>query len=146
MLRVGIVNKSPYPIPNYGKIGNSGMDVRAFIPNPITLKPLERILVPTGLYFDIPDGYEIQVRPRSGLALKRGLTVLNTPGTLDANYTGEVGVILINLSSEEQTIEPGERVAQLVFSKVDFMELIEISEIIKETERGSQGYGDSGRF
>ena len=146
MIKVNIVNKSPYPIPEYGKVGNSGMDVKAWIPESITLKPLERALIPTGLYFEIPGDYEIQVRPRSGLALKRGLTVLNTPGTVDSNYTGEVGVILINLSNEEQIIEPGERVAQLVFSKVDKMELVEVEEITINTERGSQGYGDSGRF
>lgn len=145
-MKVGVVNKSQYPIPTYGKIGNSGMDVKANITESITLKPLERVLIPTGLFFDIPEGYEIQVRPRSGLALKRGLTVLNTPGTVDANYTGEVGVVLVNLSNEDQIIEPGERVAQLVFAKVDFMELVEIEEITKETERGGQGYGDSGRF
>ena len=145
-MKVGIINKSSYEIPNYGKVGNSGMDVKAFITEPITLKPLERALIPTGIYLDIPEGYEIQVRPRSGLALKRGLTVLNTPGTVDSNYTGEVGVILVNLSNEEQIIEPGERIAQLVFAKVEFMELEEIELITKETERGGQGYGDSGRF
>lgn len=145
-IQVGIVNKSPYEIPSYGKLGNSGMDLKAFISEPITLKPLERVLIPTGIYLDIPLGYEIQVRPRSGLALKRGLTVLNTPGTVDSNYTGEVGVIIVNLSSENQTIEPGERVAQMVLAKVEDMHLIETDEINKETERGSQGYGDSGRF
>ena len=145
-MKVGIINKSSYEIPNYGKVGNSGMDVRAFITEPITLKPLERALIPTGIYLDIPEGYEIQVRPRSGLALKRGLTVLNTPGSVDSNYTGEIGVILVNLSNEEQIIEPGERIAQLVFAKVEFMELEEIELITKETERGGQGYGDSGRF
>lgn len=145
-MKVGIINKSSYEIPNYGKVGNSGMDVRAFITEPITLKPLERALIPTGIYLDIPEGYEIQVRPRSGLALKRGLTVLNTPGSVDSNYTGEIGVILVNLSNEEQIIEPGERIAQLVFAKVEFMELEEIDLITKETERGGQGYGDSGRF
>lgn len=145
-MKVGIINKSSYEIPSYGKVGNSGMDVRAFIPEPIILKPLERTLIPTGIHLDIPEGYEIQVRPRSGLALKRGLTVLNTPGSVDSNYTGEIGVIIINLSNEEQIIEPGERVAQLVFAKVEFMELEEIELITKETERGGQGYGDSGRF
>ena len=145
-MKVGIINKSSYEIPNYGKVGNSGMDVKAFITEPITLKPLERSLIPTGIYLDIPEGYEIQVRPRSGLALKRGLTVLNTPGSVDSNYTGEIGVILVNLSNEEQIIEPGERIAQLVFAKVEFMELEDIELITKETERGGQGYGDSGRF
>lgn len=146
MIKVGIVNKSPYPNPDYGKIGNSGMDVKAWIPESITLEPLERVLIHTGIYLDIPEGYEVQVRPRSGLALKRGLTVLNTPGTVDSNYTGEVGVVLVNLSNEPQTIEPGERVAQLVFAKVSLMEFINVDVIIKDTERGEQGYGDSGRF
>lgn len=146
MIKVGITNKSPYPLPEYGKVGNSGMDVKAWIPEAITLQPLERTLVKTGIYLDIPEGYEIQVRPRSGLALKRGLTVLNTPGTVDSNYTGEIGVILVNLSNEAQTIEPGERIAQIVFAKVELMEFVELEEITKETERGGQGYGDSGRF
>lgn len=146
MIKVGIVNKSPYPNPEYGKIGNSGMDVKAWIPESITLGPLERVLIPTGIYLDIPEGYEVQVRPRSGLALKRGLTVLNTPGTVDSNYTGEIGVILVNLSNEPQIIEPGERVAQMVFTKVENMVLEELEIITKETERGGQGYGDSGRF
>lgn len=146
MIKVGIVNKSPYPLPEYGKVGNSGMDIKAWIPETITLQPLERTLVKTGIYLDIPEGYEIQVRPRSGLALKRGLTVLNTPGTVDANFTGEIGVILVNLSNEAQTIEPGERIAQIVFAKIELMEFVELEEITKETERGGQGYGDSGRF
>ena len=146
MIKVGILNKSPYPNPEYGKVGNSGMDVKAWISEPITLGPLERVLIPTGLYFEIPEGYEIQVRPRSGLALKRGLTVLNTPGTVDANYRGEVGVVLVNLSNEPQTIEPGERIAQLVLAKVSLMDFINLEVIIKDTERGDQGYGDSGRF
>lgn len=146
MIKVGILNKSNYPNPEYGKVGNSGMDVKSNIQEPIELKPLERKLIPTGLYFEMPEGYEIQVRPRSGLALKRGITVLNTPGTVDANFRGEVGVILINLSNETQIIEPGERIAQLVFAKVELMELVEIDKINKNTERGEQGYGDSGRF
>ena len=143
---VKIVNKSKYPLPTYAKEGDSGMDVRANIEEAITLQPLERKLIPTGIYVDLPKNTEIQVRPRSGLALKRGLTVLNTPGTVDEGYTNEIGVILINLSNEPQVIEPGERIAQLVAATVTHMELVEVSEINKQSERGGSGYGDSGRF
>lgn len=143
---VKIVNKSKYPLPTYAKEGDSGMDVRANIEEAITLQPLERKLIPTGIYLDLPKNTEIQVRPRSGLALKRGLTVLNTPGTVDEGYTNEIGVILINLSNEPQVIEPGERIAQLVAATVTHMELVEVSEINKQSERGGSGYGDSGRF
>lgn len=143
---VKIVNKSKYPLPTYAKEGDSGMDVRANIEEAITLQPLERKLIPTGIYVDLPKNIEIQVRPRSGLALKRGLTVLNTPGTVDEGYTNEIGVILINLSNEPQVIEPGERIAQLVAATVTHMELVEVSEINKQSERGGSGYGDSGRF
>ena len=143
---VKIVNKSKYPLPAYAKEGDSGMDVRANIDEAIILQPLERRLIPTGIYVDLPKNTEIQVRPRSGLALKRGLTVLNTPGTVDEGYTNEIGVILINLSNEPQVIEPGERIAQLVAATVTHMELEEVSEITKQTDRGGTGYGDSGRF
>ena len=143
---VKIVNKSKFPLPAYAKEGDSGMDVRANIEEAIVLQPLERKLIPTGIYVDLPKNTEIQVRPRSGLALKRGLTVLNTPGTVDEGYTNEIGVILINLSNESQTIEPGERIAQLVAATVTHMELEEVSEITKQTDRGGTGYGDSGRF
>lgn len=143
---VKIVNKSKFPLPTYAKEGDSGMDVRANIEEAIVLQPLERKLIPTGIYVDLPKNTEIQVRPRSGLALKRGLTVLNTPGTVDEGYTNEIGVILINLSNEPQTIEPGERIAQLVAATVTHMELEEVSEITKQTDRGGTGYGDSGRF
>ena len=143
---VKIVNKSKFPLPAYAKEGDSGMDVRANIEEAIVLQPLERKLIPTGIYVDLPKSTEIQVRPRSGLALKRGLTVLNTPGTVDEGYTNEIGVILINLSNEPQTIEPGERIAQLVAATVTHMELEEVSEITKQTDRGGTGYGDSGRF
>lgn len=143
---VKIVNKSKFPLPAYAKEGDSGMDVRANIEEAIVLQPLERKLIPTGIYVDLPKNTEIQVRPRSGLALKRGLTVLNTPGTVDEGYTNEIGVILINLSNEPQTIEPGERIAQLVAATVTHTELEEVSEITKQTDRGGTGYGDSGRF
>lgn len=143
---VKIVNKSKYPLPSYARPGDSGMDVKANIDEPIVLGPLERVLIPTGLYVDLPERTEIQVRPRSGLTLKRGLTVLNSPGSIDSGYTGEIGVIMINLSNDSQIIEPGERVAQIVCAKVERMELEEIPEITKNTERGGSGYGQSGRF
>lgn len=143
---VKIVNKSKYPLPSYARPGDSGMDVKANIDEPIVLGPLERVLIPTGLYVDLPDRVEIQVRPRSGLTLKRGLTVLNSPATIDSCYTGEIGVIMINLSNDSQIIEPGERVAQIVCAKVERMELEEVPEITKKTERGGSGYGQSGRF
>ncbi len=141
-----IVNKSKNPLPSYAHIGDSGMDIRANIDAEIKLHPLERRLIPTGIYVDIPEGYEIQVRPRSGMALTRGLTVLNTPGTIDEGYTNEVGVILINLSSEIQTILPGEKIAQLVMMEVTKANIIEVKEINKETDRGLDGYGSSGRL
>lgn len=141
-----IVNKSKNPLPSYAHIGDSGMDIRANLDEEIQLKPLERRLIPTGIYVDIPEGYEIQVRPRSGLALKNGLTVLNTPGTIDAGYTNEIGIILINLSSEVQTIVPGERIAQLVLMEVTKANIIEVEEINKETDRGLDGYGSTGRL
>lgn len=119
------------------------MDIRCHIAEPVTLHPLERKLLPTGLYIELPVGYEAQIRPRSGLALKRGLTVLNTPGTIDADYRGEIGVILINLSNEPQTIESGERICQMVIAKHEQPQLIEV-EILGETERGAGGFGHSG--
>lgn len=125
---------------------DSGMDVRANIAESITLKPLERKLIPTGLFVEISEGYEIQVRPRSGLALKRGITVLNAPGTVDANYRGEIGVILINLDSKEQVIEPGERIAQLVVAEVIHANLETVDKINTDTVRGESGFGGSGRF
>lgn len=141
-----IVNKSKNPLPSYAHIGDSGMDIKANIDAEIKLHPLERRLIPTGIYVDIPEGYEIQVRPRSGMALTRGLTVLNTPGTIDSSYTGEVGVIIINLSSEVQTILPGEKIAQLVFMEIVKANIAEVEEINKETDRSSGGYGSSGRL
>jgi dUTP pyrophosphatase len=120
------------------------MDVRANIKEKISLSPLERVLIPTGLRFELPENLEIQVRPRSGLALKQGITVLNTPGTVDESYRGEVGVILINLSNKPVVIEPGDRIAQLVFADVTKVSLVEIEEIDENTERGSKGFGDSG--
>jgi dUTP pyrophosphatase len=139
-----VVNKSSNPLPKYESEQAAGMDLRCNISEPITLQPLERRLIPTGLYIQLPVGYEAQIRPRSGLALKRGLTVLNTPGTIDSDYRGEVGVILINLSGEAQTIEPGERVCQMVIARHEHAE-IESVEVLDQTERGEGGFGHSGR-
>lgn len=142
-MEVKIVNKSNNPLPEYKTVQSAGMDLRAFIAEPIVLKPLERKLIPTGLYIALPDGYEAQIRPRSGLALKNGITVLNTPGTIDADYRGEIGVILINLSDTEFTIESGDRICQMVIQKIEQPEMIEVS-VLDETERGDGGFGHTG--
>ena len=144
MVKVKIVNKGHQQLPAYATSQSAGMDLRANIEEPIELQPLERRLIPTGLFMALPDGYEAQVRPRSGLALKHGITVLNTPGTIDADYRGEVGVIIVNLSNTPFTIEPGERVAQMVIAKYEQAALEEV-EVLDETERGAGGYGHSGR-
>ena len=130
-------------MPQYSTASSAGMDLRACIESPIVLKPLQRTLVPTGLYIALPEGYEAQVRPRSGLALKHGVTVLNTPGTIDADYRGEVGVILINLGQEDFVINDGERIAQMVIARYEQAELLAV-EVLDETERGSGGFGHSG--
>ena len=143
-MTIKIINRSNNPLPRYESEQAAGMDIRCNIQEAITLQPMERRLIPTGLFIELPVGYEAQIRPRSGLALKRGLTVLNTPGTIDADYRGEVGVILINLSGEAQTIEPGERICQMVIARHEQPELIEVSEL-SETERGAGGFGHSGR-
>lgn len=145
-VKLKIVNKSKYELPKYMKVGDSGMDIRANIEEKIILGSLERVLILTGLFLDIPEGYEIQIRTRSGLALKKALVVLNSPATIDSNYTGELGVILCNLGKENQEIEPGERIAQIVLVKVETAEVEEICKIEKITSRGDTGYGDSGRF
>ncbi|MBQ6777163.1 MAG: dUTP diphosphatase [Paludibacteraceae bacterium] len=142
-MTIKIINKSNNPLPRYESAQAAGMDIRCNLSEPITLRPLERRLLPTGLFIELPVGYEAQIRPRSGLALKRGLTVLNTPGTIDADYRGEVGVILINLSGEDQTIEPGERICQMVIAKHEQPALEEVT-ILNETERGAGGFGHSG--
>ncbi len=142
--QVKIVNKSHHSLPAYATTGSSGMDIRAFIPAPILLKPQERILVPTGLFMAIPENMEVQVRPRSGLAIKQGITCLNTPGTIDADYRGEIKVILINLSQEEQTIQDGDRIAQMVFQKVEKINW-ELVEQLETTERGEGGFGHTGK-
>lgn len=143
-MQLRIINKGNNPLPRYESAQAAGMDIRCNLSEPVTLQPMERRLIPTGLFIELPAGYEAQIRPRSGLALKRGLTVLNTPGTIDADYRGEVGVILINLSAEAQTIEPGERICQMVIARHEQPELIEV-EVLSETERGAGGFGHSGR-
>lgn len=142
-MKVEIVNKSKHELPKYATAGSAGMDIRANIEQPIVLKPLERCLVPTGLHIALPEGYEAQIRPRSGLALKKGLTVLNSPGTIDADFRGEIGVILINLSSEDFTINDGERIAQMVIARYEQAEW-EPVETLDDTERGTGGFGHSG--
>ncbi|MDP6699737.1 MAG: dUTP diphosphatase [Candidatus Latescibacteria bacterium] len=142
-IRVNVVNKGGQPLPAYETAQSAGMDLRAALEGDLVLAPGDRALVPTGLFLQIPPGYEAQVRPRSGLALKRGLTVLNAPGTIDADYRGEVGVILVNLSAAEQIIAPGDRVAQLLFAPVTRGELIEVA-ALEETARGGGGFGSTG--
>ena len=142
-MKIRIVNKSSHPLPAYETALSAGMDLRAFTGGPVTLKPLERKLISTGLYMEIPAGYEAQVRPRSGLALKHGVTVLNSPGTIDADYRGEVGVILINLSSEPFVIEPGERICQMIFAKYE-KAVLENVEFVSDTVRGAGGFGHTG--
>ncbi len=142
-IRVKVVNKGGQPLPAYETAQSAGLDLRAALEGDLVLAPGARALVPTGLFLQIPPGYEAQVRPRSGLALKRGLTVLNAPGTIDADYRGEVGVILVNLSAAEQIIAPGDRVAQLLFAPVTRGELIEVA-ALDETARGGGGFGSTG--
>lgn len=144
MIRVNIINKSKHALPAYATPQSAGMDLRANIEEAITLKPLERRLIPTGLFIELPVGYEAQIRPRSGLALKKGITVLNTPGTIDADYRGEIGVILINLSNEDFVIENGERICQMVIAQHAQAEWIEV-EVLGETERGAGGFGHTGK-
>lgn len=142
-MQIKIINKSQHPLPNYETIASAGMDLRANLTEPITLKSLERTIVKTGLFIELPIGYEAQVRPRSGLAAKKGITVLNSPGTVDADYRGEIGVILVNLSNEDFTIENGERVAQLIIAKHERAEWLEV-EVLSETSRGEGGFGSTG--
>ncbi len=140
---VKITNKSKHPLPKYETSGASGMDIRADIETTIDIEPLGRILIKTGLYLEMENGLECQVRPRSGLALKKGLSVLNTPGTIDADYRGEIGVILVNLSNEAVSIEDGERIAQLIFCRVEQVSLIEVA-VLNDSERGAGGFGSTG--
>jgi len=138
-----IVNQSNNPLPAYSTENSAGMDLRAFLAEPVQLKPLERLLIPTGIFIELPEGYEAQVRPRSGLAIKNGITVLNTPGTIDADYRGEVKVILINLSNETFTVQNGDRIAQMVIAKYKKMEWKQVEQL-SDTARGSGGFGSSG--
>lgn len=141
---VQIVNKSHHPLPEYATTGSSGMDIRAFLTTPITMAPMERVLIPTGLFLALPENWEAQIRPRSGLAIKQGLTCLNTPGTIDADYRGELKVILINLSNEPQLITDGDRIAQMVFQKVEKLILEKVG-TLDATERGVGGFGHTGK-
>lgn len=144
-MKVKIVNKSNNNLPAYETVCSAGMDLRAYLPEgPIVIKPMQRVLVPTGLFMEIPEGYEGQVRPRSGLAIKSGITVLNTPGTIDADYRGEVKIILINLSDTDFTINSGDRVAQIVFARCEQMDMVCV-ETLSETERGAGGFGHTGK-
>ena len=143
MVTVKIINRSHHPMPQYSTVSSAGMDLRAYVETPIVLKPMHRVLVPTGIYIALPDGYEAQVRPRSGLALKHGVTVLNTPGTIDADYRGEVGVIIMNLGQEDFVINDGERIAQMIVAKFEHADLLPV-EFLDDTERGTGGFGHSG--
>lgn len=143
-MEIKLINKSNNPVPEYATSDSAGLDIRAFLETPVVLKPLERRLIPTGLFLEIPSGYEVQIRPRSGFAFKQGVTVLNSPGTIDADYRGEVGVLLINLSAEEVTIESGERIAQMVVAAYVQAKLTTV-ESLTETERGAGGFGSTGK-
>ncbi|MBO6059694.1 MAG: dUTP diphosphatase [Bacteroidaceae bacterium] len=144
MVKINIVNRGHQQLPAYATPQSAGMDLRANLDEPVTLRPMERRLIPTGLHIALPEGYEAQVRPRSGLALKHGLTVLNSPGTIDADYRGEIGVVLVNLSQDDFVVNDGERIAQLVISRYEQGELV-VVEQLDETERGEGGYGHTGR-
>ena len=143
-MRVNFINKSNNALPAYETASSAGMDLRAFVDDDVVLKPFERKLIPTGLYIELPEGYEAQIRPRSGLAIKSGITVLNSPGTIDADYRGEIKVILINLSKDEFTIKSGDRICQMVIAKHEKAEFVEVNEI-SETERGAGGFGHTGK-
>ena len=142
-MQIKIINRSKNPLPSYSTVLSAGMDLRANLDEPVTLKPLERILVPTGLYIQLPAGYEAQIRPRSGLALKKGVTVLNSPGTIDADYRGEIRVILINLSHEDFKIEHGERICQMIIASHETVSWQPV-EVLEETNRGEGGFGHTG--
>lgn len=143
MVKVNVINKGHHPLPAYATPQSAGMDLRANISQPVTLRPMERRLIPTGLYIALPQGYEAQIRPRSGLALKHGVTVLNSPGTIDADYRGELMVLLVNLSAEDFVVNDGERIAQMVVARHEIVDFAEVSEL-DETERGAGGYGHTG--
>ena len=143
-VQIKIINRSSNPLPEYATTGASGMDLRASLSEDVELHPLQRELIPTGIFIELPEGYEAQIRPRSGLAVKQGITCLNTPGTIDADYRGEVKVILINLSSEKQVIHPGDRIAQMVLQQVEKVKWVEV-ETINETMRNEGGFGHTGK-
>lgn len=143
-MQVKIINRSSFPLPQYETSGSAGLDLRANIAEPTKLGPLERILIPTGLFIELPIGFEAQVRPRSGLAIKKGLGLVNSPGTIDSDYRGEIKIILVNLSNEPQTVEPGERIAQMVIAKYEQIAWSEVA-VLSETERGAGGFGSTGK-
>jgi dUTP pyrophosphatase len=143
-MKVQVINQSKHPLPEYATELSAGMDLRANISDPVTIQPLQRVMIPTGLFMAIPAGYEAQIRPRSGLALKKGITVLNAPGTIDADYRGELCIILINLSNEPFTIEDGERIAQIIFARCEQAKWQAVDKL-EETERGEGGFGHTGK-
>ncbi len=143
-MQIRIINRSTNELPSYSTTHSAGMDLRAYLAEDIVLKPMERKLIPTGLFIEIPEGYEAQIRPRSGLALKKGITVLNTPGTIDADYRGEIGIILVNLSQEDFVISNGERICQMVVARHEKVSW-EISDVLEETNRGEGGFGHTGK-
>ena len=143
-VKVKIVNQSGHALPDYSTPNSAGMDLRAKLDEPVTLKPLERRLIPTGLFMELPEGYEAQIRPRSGLALKKGISIVNTPGTIDADYRGEIGIIVINLSDRDFVVNNGERICQMVINKVEMISWKEVSSL-EESERGEGGFGHTGK-
>ena len=143
MVQIKVVNKGNQPLPKYQTSQSAGMDLRANIDTPVLIKPLDRKLIPTGLHIALPEGYEAQIRPRSGLAIKKGITVINTPGTIDPDYRGDIGVVLVNISNEDFVVQPGDRIAQMVINKFEQAEF-EVVEELDETERGEGGYGHTG--
>lgn len=143
IVKINIINASSNPLPSYATEGSAGMDLRANLSEPLTLQPFERNLVPTGLFIELPIGYEAQIRPRSGMALKQGITCLNSPGTVDSDYRGEIKIILINLSNSKQVINPGDRIAQMIISKTEKAELLLVQQL-NESERGEGGFGHTG--
>ena len=142
-MKLKIINTSDNPLPTYETLGSAGMDLRAHLTEPVILKPLQRTLIPTGLYIELPQGYEAQIRPRSGLAIKKGLSLINTPGTIDSDYRGEIKIILINLSNETAVVNTGERIAQMVIAQYVTIDPVEVEEL-SETERGEGGFGHTG--
>ena len=144
-VEIKIINSSGNPIPEYATAGSAGLDLRAWLPEPVTLQPMERKMIPTGLFFEIPEGYEVQVRPRSGMAIKHGITCLNSPGTVDSDYRGEIKIILINLSSESHTINSGDRIAQMIVAKVE-KAFLQSAEQLESTRRGAGGFGHTGKI